>query len=95
MFGDRELWEDLQEFTFLWPDAEDNGLIARLADFNCSPYRRCEDTRFIRGKRIVVARPDTDAGERAARPVAAQCLRRGAESVHVAVLLQQGRSRLG
>jgi putative DNA primase/helicase len=81
--GDRELWDDLQEFLFLWPDAENYLVPAQAADTNCGAYWRCDDARFIRGRRIVVARPDTEEGEKAARPVAAECLRRGAESVHI------------
>jgi hypothetical protein len=81
--GDEELWDDLQEFTFLWPTSEDAGAAAKLADLTCFHYAMSGSAEYARGRQVVVARPDTDEGERAARPVAAECLRRGAHSVRI------------
>jgi Protein of unknown function (DUF3987) len=77
-----ELYDDLEQYRFVWP-GDDVLATARAGQIRCIGYEQAADRRFVREQKLVVARPDTDEGERVARAVAGLGLKNGADRVWI------------
>ena len=80
---DLDLIDELQEFQFVWPDEDDAGIAARQAELNASTYWVARTTHQLRERQVVIASRETPEGQREAREVAQECLRRKAYRVHI------------